>query len=110
MDDPPARQLLSISDILVKKSVWVMGGDGWSVAVSVGRGEDGPVAAGVGVGSGEDGSVAVGERASVAVGGSVNVGLKVGVSDSEFARQPANTTKINNQINRLPTSLLLACR
>jgi pyruvate-ferredoxin/flavodoxin oxidoreductase len=35
-DDNVARQLLSISDNLVKKSVWVMGGDGWAYDIGYG--------------------------------------------------------------------------
>ncbi len=35
-DDNVARQLLSISDNLVKKSVWIMGGDGWAYDIGYG--------------------------------------------------------------------------
>jgi pyruvate-ferredoxin/flavodoxin oxidoreductase len=30
LDHADARQLLSLADVLVKKSVWIMGGDGWA--------------------------------------------------------------------------------
>ncbi|PIE83394.1 MAG: pyruvate:ferredoxin (flavodoxin) oxidoreductase [Candidatus Contendobacter odensis] len=30
MDDPRAKQLLAISDQLVRRSVWILGGDGWA--------------------------------------------------------------------------------
>ena len=33
---PAAKQLLSISDDLVKKSVWIMGGDGWAYDIGYG--------------------------------------------------------------------------
>jgi len=33
---PEAKQLLSISDNLVKKSVWIMGGDGWAYDIGYG--------------------------------------------------------------------------
>ncbi len=36
INDPIARQLTSISDNLVKKSVWVMGGDGWAYDIGYG--------------------------------------------------------------------------
>jgi pyruvate-ferredoxin/flavodoxin oxidoreductase len=36
MDDPDARNLLSIADVLVKKSVWIMGGDGWAYDIGYG--------------------------------------------------------------------------
>jgi pyruvate-ferredoxin/flavodoxin oxidoreductase len=35
-DDPAARHLLSVADYLVKKSVWVMGGDGWAYDIGYG--------------------------------------------------------------------------
>jgi pyruvate-ferredoxin/flavodoxin oxidoreductase len=35
-DDPKARDLLSIADSLVKKSVWIMGGDGWAYDIGYG--------------------------------------------------------------------------
>lgn len=36
MNDNVAKQLLSISDNLVKKSVWIMGGDGWAYDIGYG--------------------------------------------------------------------------
>ncbi len=33
---PEARQLLSVADMLVKKSVWIMGGDGWAYDIGFG--------------------------------------------------------------------------
>jgi pyruvate-ferredoxin/flavodoxin oxidoreductase len=33
---PEAKQLLSIADFLVKKSVWIMGGDGWAYDIGYG--------------------------------------------------------------------------
>ena len=33
---PEARQLLSLADALVKKSVWIMGGDGWAYDIGFG--------------------------------------------------------------------------
>jgi pyruvate-ferredoxin/flavodoxin oxidoreductase len=36
MDDPDARQLLEVADDLVKKSVWVVGGDGWAYDIGFG--------------------------------------------------------------------------
>jgi pyruvate-ferredoxin/flavodoxin oxidoreductase len=35
-DDPIARDLLSISDMLVRKSVWIIGGDGWAYDIGYG--------------------------------------------------------------------------
>ena len=35
-DSPEARQLLSLADMLVKKSVWIMGGDGWAYDIGYG--------------------------------------------------------------------------
>jgi pyruvate-ferredoxin/flavodoxin oxidoreductase len=35
-DTPLARQLLSVADYLVKKSVWVIGGDGWGYDIGYG--------------------------------------------------------------------------
>ncbi|MGC2197458.1 MAG: pyruvate:ferredoxin (flavodoxin) oxidoreductase [Terriglobales bacterium] len=32
----PARQLLSVADLLVKKSVWIVGGDGWAYDIGYG--------------------------------------------------------------------------
>ena len=31
-----ARQLLSVADMLVKKSVWIVGGDGWAYDIGYG--------------------------------------------------------------------------
>ena len=36
VDDPDARNLLSLADELVKKSVWIMGGDGWAYDIGYG--------------------------------------------------------------------------
>lgn len=36
MKDSKARQLLSVADSLVKKSVWVLGGDGWAYDIGYG--------------------------------------------------------------------------
>ncbi len=36
VDDPRGRHLLSIADVLVKKSVWVLGGDGWAYDIGYG--------------------------------------------------------------------------
>jgi pyruvate-ferredoxin/flavodoxin oxidoreductase len=36
LDSPDARQLLSLADALVKKSVWIMGGDGWAYDIGFG--------------------------------------------------------------------------
>ena len=36
IDSPEARNLLSISDCLVKKSVWIIGGDGWAYDIGYG--------------------------------------------------------------------------
>jgi pyruvate-ferredoxin/flavodoxin oxidoreductase len=35
-DDERARNLLSIADVLVKKSVWIIGGDGWAYDIGYG--------------------------------------------------------------------------
>jgi pyruvate-ferredoxin/flavodoxin oxidoreductase len=35
-NSPEARQLLSVADMLVKKSVWIMGGDGWAYDIGFG--------------------------------------------------------------------------
>jgi pyruvate-ferredoxin/flavodoxin oxidoreductase len=35
-DDPSARDLLSLADALVKKSVWILGGDGWAYDIGYG--------------------------------------------------------------------------
>ncbi len=34
--DPEAKQLLSLADVLVKKSVWIVGGDGWAYDIGYG--------------------------------------------------------------------------
>jgi pyruvate-ferredoxin/flavodoxin oxidoreductase len=36
VDSPEARDLLSLADALVKKSVWIMGGDGWAYDIGYG--------------------------------------------------------------------------
>jgi pyruvate-ferredoxin/flavodoxin oxidoreductase len=36
VDSPEARQLLSLADLLVKKSVWIIGGDGWAYDIGFG--------------------------------------------------------------------------
>jgi pyruvate-ferredoxin/flavodoxin oxidoreductase len=36
MDDPAARNLLAVADALVKKSVWIVGGDGWAYDIGYG--------------------------------------------------------------------------
>jgi pyruvate-ferredoxin/flavodoxin oxidoreductase len=36
VDSPEAQDLLSIADALVKKSVWIMGGDGWAYDIGYG--------------------------------------------------------------------------
>lgn len=36
MKSPDAAQLLSLADMLVKKSVWIMGGDGWAYDIGYG--------------------------------------------------------------------------
>ena len=36
MDSNDARQLLSVADMLVKKSVWIIGGDGWGYDIGFG--------------------------------------------------------------------------
>lgn len=35
-DNPKARDLLSIADVLVRKSVWIVGGDGWAYDIGYG--------------------------------------------------------------------------
>jgi pyruvate-ferredoxin/flavodoxin oxidoreductase len=35
-DDPRAKDLLSLADVLVKKSVWIIGGDGWAYDIGYG--------------------------------------------------------------------------
>jgi pyruvate-ferredoxin/flavodoxin oxidoreductase len=36
LDTPDARELLSVADALVKKSVWIVGGDGWAYDIGYG--------------------------------------------------------------------------
>ncbi|MBZ5613463.1 MAG: pyruvate:ferredoxin (flavodoxin) oxidoreductase [Acidobacteriia bacterium] len=36
LSSPEARQLLSLADMLVKKSVWIVGGDGWAYDIGYG--------------------------------------------------------------------------
>jgi len=36
VNSPEARQLLAIADLLVKKSVWIVGGDGWAYDIGYG--------------------------------------------------------------------------
>ncbi|MEW5873923.1 MAG: pyruvate:ferredoxin (flavodoxin) oxidoreductase [Candidatus Zixiibacteriota bacterium] len=36
INSPDARQLLSVADMLVKKSVWIVGGDGWAYDIGYG--------------------------------------------------------------------------
>ncbi len=36
VDDPAARDLLSLADILSRKSVWIVGGDGWAYDIGYG--------------------------------------------------------------------------
>lgn len=36
MNSPTAKQLLSVADYLVKKSVWIIGGDGWAYDIGYG--------------------------------------------------------------------------
>ena len=36
LNSPNARQLLSVADMLVKKSVWIVGGDGWAYDIGYG--------------------------------------------------------------------------
>jgi pyruvate-ferredoxin/flavodoxin oxidoreductase len=35
-DDPSAQELMSLADVLVKKSVWIVGGDGWAYDIGYG--------------------------------------------------------------------------
>ncbi len=35
-DDPASRDLLSLADVLVRKSVWIVGGDGWAYDIGYG--------------------------------------------------------------------------
>ncbi|MBI4469262.1 MAG: pyruvate:ferredoxin (flavodoxin) oxidoreductase, partial [Acidobacteria bacterium] len=36
LSDPPARDLLSLADVLVSKTVWIIGGDGWAYDIGYG--------------------------------------------------------------------------
>jgi len=36
INDPKARDLLSLADVLVRKSVWIVGGDGWAYDIGFG--------------------------------------------------------------------------
>ena len=36
VDDPAARDMLSLADVLVRKSVWIIGGDGWAYDIGYG--------------------------------------------------------------------------
>ena len=36
IDKPEAKQLLSVADVLVRKSVWIVGGDGWAYDIGYG--------------------------------------------------------------------------
>jgi len=36
LNDPRAKELLSVADALVKKSVWILGGDGWAYDIGYG--------------------------------------------------------------------------
>jgi len=36
VDDPKARDLYSLADVLVKRSVWIIGGDGWAYDIGYG--------------------------------------------------------------------------
>jgi len=36
LDSPDAKQLLALADMLVKKSVWIVGGDGWAYDIGYG--------------------------------------------------------------------------
>ena len=36
LDDPHASELMSVADALVRKSVWIMGGDGWAYDIGFG--------------------------------------------------------------------------
>jgi len=36
LNSPEARQLLAVADMLVKKSVWIVGGDGWAYDIGYG--------------------------------------------------------------------------
>jgi pyruvate-ferredoxin/flavodoxin oxidoreductase len=36
VDDPDAENLLSVADVLVRRSVWILGGDGWAYDIGYG--------------------------------------------------------------------------
>ncbi|HOQ33642.1 MAG TPA: thiamine pyrophosphate-dependent enzyme, partial [Candidatus Hydrogenedens sp.] len=36
LDNPFAKELLSVADVLVKRSIWVLGGDGWAYDIGYG--------------------------------------------------------------------------
>ena len=36
LDDPKARDMLSLADVLARKSVWIVGGDGWAYDIGYG--------------------------------------------------------------------------
>jgi pyruvate-ferredoxin/flavodoxin oxidoreductase len=36
VDDPKARDMLSLADVLARKSVWIVGGDGWAYDIGYG--------------------------------------------------------------------------
>jgi pyruvate-ferredoxin/flavodoxin oxidoreductase len=36
LDDPAARDLLGLADVLVNKSIWIVGGDGWAYDIGYG--------------------------------------------------------------------------
>jgi len=36
LDDPRAKRLLAVADTLVRKSVWILGGDGWGYDIGFG--------------------------------------------------------------------------
>jgi pyruvate-ferredoxin/flavodoxin oxidoreductase len=36
LDDPRARHLLSVADLLIKRSIWIIGGDGWAYDIGYG--------------------------------------------------------------------------
>jgi len=36
LDSPEAKQLLALADMLVKKSIWIVGGDGWAYDIGYG--------------------------------------------------------------------------
>jgi pyruvate-ferredoxin/flavodoxin oxidoreductase len=36
VNDPKAKDLLSLADVLVKKSIWIVGGDGWAYDIGYG--------------------------------------------------------------------------